>query len=176
MGMHECGICGHIHDDEKEGAGWDDLPENWSCPVCASEKSYFKAKADAPAAAVTSTQQAQGELGDYLKAWRREGDDFEVCMDAIHRIAQTGESMDEPMRARTPVIGWDDILIRGAQLATLPLNKDEAVNTQTTIGPRAAHPLVIDTPVYVTHMSFGSLSREAKIALATGSAAVKTAM
>jgi glutamate synthase domain-containing protein 2 len=36
--------------------------------------------------------------------------------------------------------------------------------------------MVLETPVYVTHMSFGALSREAKIALATGSAAVKTAM
>jgi len=36
--------------------------------------------------------------------------------------------------------------------------------------------MVIETPVYVTHMSFGALSREAKIALAKGSAAVKTAI
>jgi len=36
--------------------------------------------------------------------------------------------------------------------------------------------LVIDTPVYITHMSFGVLSREVKIALAKGSAAAKTAM
>ena len=34
----------------------------------------------------------------------------------------------------------------------------------------------IESPVYITHMSFGALSREAKVALAKGSAAVKTAM
>ncbi len=44
------------------------------------------------------------------------------------------------------------------------------------IGPGARHPLVIDTPVYVTHMSFGALSKEVKIAIAKGTAAMKTAM
>ncbi|MGB6865684.1 MAG: FMN-binding glutamate synthase family protein, partial [Candidatus Aminicenantaceae bacterium] len=56
------------------------------------------------------------------------------------------------------------------------LNKDVPVSTETTIGPMAKKPMVIETPVYVTHMSFGALSKEAKIALAKGSAAAKTAM
>jgi glutamate synthase domain-containing protein 2 len=56
------------------------------------------------------------------------------------------------------------------------LNEDEPVRTETIIGPAAQHPLVLDTPVYVSHMSFGALSREIKIALAKGSAAVGTAI
>jgi glutamate synthase domain-containing protein 2 len=36
--------------------------------------------------------------------------------------------------------------------------------------------MTIATPIYISHMSFGALSRECKIALAKGSAAVKTAM
>jgi glutamate synthase domain-containing protein 2 len=50
------------------------------------------------------------------------------------------------------------------------------VDTTTIIGPRAAKPLVLENPVYVSHMSFGALSREAKIALAKGSAMAKAAM
>jgi glutamate synthase domain-containing protein 2 len=80
------------------------------------------------------------------------------------------------MRTKKPVISWDDILIKGAQLARIPLNDDDAVNTETIIGPNARHPLVLKIPVYVSHMSFGALSREVKIALAKGSAAVGTAM
>jgi glutamate synthase domain-containing protein 2 len=80
------------------------------------------------------------------------------------------------MRTRARTISWDDILIKGAQLARIPLNKGDAVNTQTIIGPTAVHPLVIESPIYVTLMPFGALSREVKIALASGSAAVKTAM
>jgi glutamate synthase domain-containing protein 2 len=80
------------------------------------------------------------------------------------------------MRTKKPVISWDDILIKGAQIATLPLNKETFVNTRTVIGPKAEHPMVLETPVFVTHMSFGALSREVKIAIAHGTAAVRTAM
>ena len=48
--------------------------------------------------------------------------------------------------------------------------------TQTIIGPKAKKPLTINTPIYITHMSYGALSKEAQIALAKGSAAIKTAM
>jgi glutamate synthase domain-containing protein 2 len=94
----------------------------------------------------------------------------------IHRMALTGESVVEPMRSRKPAVSWDDILIKGAQLARPPLDRGETVDTKTVIGPRAAKPLIIGTPVLVSHMSFGALSREAQAALAQGSAAVGTAM
>ena len=116
------------------------------------------------------------ETAEYLGPWRRSSDDLEVHMTEIHAAAETGRSIIEPMRTRKKTCSWDDLLIKGAQLAKAPLNEDEPVRTETVIGPGARHPLVIDTPVYVTHMSFGALSREVKIALAKGSAAAKTAM
>ncbi|MDD1679397.1 MAG: FMN-binding glutamate synthase family protein [Methanomicrobiales archaeon] len=91
-------------------------------------------------------------------------------------MASTGASIIEPMRTRKPVIPWSDILIKGAQIAQIPQNADVPVNTRTVIGPEAKKPLVLETPLFVTHMSFGALSREAKIALARGSAAVGTAI
>ena len=50
------------------------------------------------------------------------------------------------------------------------------VNTRTVIGKNAKKPLVLENPVYISHMSFGALSREAKITLAKGSAMAKSAM
>ena len=47
--------------------------------------------------------------------------------------------------------------------------------TQTVIGPKAKRPLVLDIPVYITGMSFGALSFEAKIALARGATMAGTA-
>ncbi len=79
------------------------------------------------------------------------------------------------MRTRNPVFSWDDILIIGAQLRKRPRNQDEEIETRTVIGPCARVPLVIETPIYVTHMSFGALSREALIAISKGCAAVHTA-
>jgi glutamate synthase domain-containing protein 2 len=63
---------------------------------------------------------------------------------------------------------WEDIQFLPAQLATRPLLDEEAVATGVVIGKRAQKPLVLDIPVFVSDMSFGSLSKEAKIALAMG--------
>ncbi len=93
----------------------------------------------------------------------------------IHRLAATGldvvghhgevTSMGVP---RDELPSWDSIQIVTAQLADRPLLDDVPVGTDVTIGPTAAKPLRLDIPVFVSDMSFGSLSREAKIALARG--------
>lgn len=63
---------------------------------------------------------------------------------------------------------WDDIQFLTAQLSTPPLLEDEPVGTEVIIGPNAAKPLKLDIPLFVSDMSFGALSMEAKIALARG--------
>ena len=63
---------------------------------------------------------------------------------------------------------WEDIQFLPAQLSSRPLMDDDDVDTSVIIGPRAAKPLKLDMPVFVSDMSFGALSREAKIALAKG--------
>ena len=70
----------------------------------------------------------------------------------------------------------DDVVFLPDQLARLPLLGDEAVGTSVRLGTRAPEPLVLDIPLVVSHMSFGALSREAKVALATGAAAAGTAI
>lgn len=94
----------------------------------------------------------------------------------IHSMAATAMPVNEPMGTEVALPAWDAITVHGSQLATLPVNEDEAVTLTTVIGPRARQPLQIDLPVYVTHMSYGALSAEAKTALATGSALARTAM
>ena len=80
------------------------------------------------------------------------------------------------MGTRKPFPGMETLLFRGAQFGRFPLDDSEPVSTRTVIGPKAEHPLVLAIPFYVSHMSFGALSREAKIALARGSAEMQTAM
>lgn len=171
----ECAVCGYVYDEAKEGTPWDELPDDWECPVCGAGKSEFTAVAAGPSAAGESGE-GDTDAGDYLAQWARSSDERETWMADIQRMATTGESIIEPMRASVATVSWDEILIKGAQLARLPLNENEPVSTQTVIGRGAAQPLVIEMPVYVTHMSFGALSKEAKLALAKGSAAVGTAM
>lgn len=63
---------------------------------------------------------------------------------------------------------WDDIQILTAQLQKLPLLDDASVGTKVIIGPNAAKPLELEIPLFVSDMSFGALSEEAKVALAAG--------
>ncbi|MFT6871339.1 MAG: glutamate synthase domain-containing protein 2 [Roseivirga sp.] len=63
---------------------------------------------------------------------------------------------------------WEDIQFLPAQLSRRPLLDDESVGTKTIIGANAKKPLELDIPLFVSDMSFGALSREAKIALSKG--------
>lgn len=91
-------------------------------------------------------------------------------------MAVTGKSAIEAMGTQMNMPSWDDILILGAQLNPMPLDEHADVSLKTVIGKKAEKPMVLDMPVYISHMSFGALSKETKIAMAKGSAAVGTAM
>ncbi len=34
MGKWECQACGYVYDEEAEGTKFEDLPDDWTCPVC----------------------------------------------------------------------------------------------------------------------------------------------
>ena len=175
MAIFKCTICDTIYDEEKEGRKWNDLNDDWACNVCESGKSHHTPVGDSDSEPPDETG-AVAESGVETQGEPQRTSTLELHMADIHTMAETGKSIIEPMRTKVPVISWDDILIKGAQLSKLPLDSHDPVVTQTVIGPKAKQPLVTDTPVYITHMSYGALSKEAKIALAKGSAMAKTAM
>ncbi len=37
----ECSVCGYIYDESAEGRKFEDLPDDWVCPVCGAPKSAF---------------------------------------------------------------------------------------------------------------------------------------
>ncbi len=63
---------------------------------------------------------------------------------------------------------WDDLQFVVGQLHNLPLLDDEDVGTDLVIGANAKKPLKLDIPLFVSDMSFGALSQEAKVALSKG--------
>ena len=105
----------------------------------------------------------------------------EPTVKRIHDLAkfgleQTGHhgemvAMGVP-RLELPV--WDEIQILAAQFATKPLMEDVAVGSELVIGANAKKPLILDTPLFVSDMSFGALSQEAKMALSKGAALAGT--
>lgn len=93
----------------------------------------------------------------------------------IHEMARHGlEQLGHhgPMTAmgvpRYQLPEWDDIQIMTAQLSTRPLPESTEVDTRLVIGPEAKKPLELNIPLFVSDMSFGALSEEAKTALARG--------
>ncbi|SDL32241.1 glutamate synthase-related protein [Aliiruegeria lutimaris] len=91
----------------------------------------------------------------------------ELARDGLSKLGHHGEvgAMGVP---RKDLPHWDDIQILPAQMARKPLLDDHKVGTSVVIGPRAAKPLQLDIPLFVSDMSFGALSEEAKTALARG--------
>jgi nitrite reductase/ring-hydroxylating ferredoxin subunit len=87
---------------------------------------------------------------DGLKKWGHHG-----------QVSAMGVSMTELPR-------WEDINLVTAQAARRPLLDDAPVGTDLVIGPNAKKPLHLDIPLFVSDMSFGALSEEAKTALALG--------
>ncbi len=49
MGKYVCSICGYVYDEAKgipeagiaPGTAWEDVPENWVCPLCGATKAEF---------------------------------------------------------------------------------------------------------------------------------------
>ena len=91
----------------------------------------------------------------------------ELARDGLSKVGHHGPmtSMGVP---RKDLPHWDDLQIMAAQMATKPLLDDVPVGTELIIGPEADKPLRLDIPLFVSDMSFGALSEEAKVALATG--------
>ena len=120
----------------------------------------------------------QGAFQDHSK-----GSPAEPHVKVIRKLAGGGieavghhgpvEAMGVP-RTELPI--WDDLQFVTAQLARVPLLDDHPVATELVVGPEAARPLVLDIPLFVSDMSFGALSEEAKVALAGGAEAAGTAI
>lgn len=179
MSKFVCTVCGFVY----EG---DAAPDE--CPVCHQPASKFREEPaeNAQVSDLNSySKEPEGESGqksgicsadlEYDKNFYRIDKSCRY-MEEIHQMAVTGKTIGGSMGTRMPMPNWDDILLLGAQLNPAPLADDAPVSTMTVIGKHAKKPMILENPVYVSHMSFGALSKEIKVALAKGSAMAKTAM
>jgi len=169
VAIYQCSICGTIFDEEKEGRKLSEMSE---CPVCKQPISKFE-RIDSDEKSETAAE-PKGALA-YDPQYERQ-DINSRYMKEIHEMAVSGKSLDSSMGTCMPLPSWDNILLLGAQLNPPPLLDHDPVETRTVIGKHARKPMVLESPIYISHMSFGALSREAKIALSKGSAMAKTAM
>ena len=173
MAVYKCTVCGYIYDEEKEGKPFSELEK---CPVCgAGPEKFVLIEQTSTENSVAERVKAESTSdlaypSDYARV------DLSCrYMKEIHEMAVSGKTVSAAMGTKMPMPSWDDILILGAQLNPMPLFEHENVNITTVIGKNAKRPMILAGPVYISHMSFGALSKETKIALAKGSAMAKTA-
>ena len=111
-------------------------------------------------------------LGQYMDTHPEETEPYtnyiqELAKNGLKNFGHHGPS--EAMGVdRNTLPKWEDIQFLPAQLASRPLLDEEEVKSEVIIGPNAKKPLKLSIPLFVSDMSFGALSREAKIALAKG--------
>ncbi|MDR0852563.1 MAG: alpha-hydroxy-acid oxidizing protein [Clostridiales Family XIII bacterium] len=172
--IYICSICGYVYDEVKEGKPYSELS---ACPKCNQDRDQLKLHTPSVSPQESSTDATAPEAGSlkYAHELARQ-DETERCMADIHEMATRGSQIIDSMSIKNVLPSWEDILILGAQLNPMPLNEHAEVSTETIIGKHAKKPMILGTPVFISHMSFGALSKEVKVALAQGSAMAKTAM
>ena len=95
----------------------------------------------------------------------------------VHAKAELGRYRVRGFSSFQKVTHFDDLTFLSTGLTRFPLEGyKERCNTRTVIGTRhAENPLVLETPIYITGMSYGALSANAKVALGKGATMVGTA-
>ena len=95
----------------------------------------------------------------------------------IHAKSDLGRYRIRGFSIFQDVTHFDDLTFLSTGLTRFPLEGyKEQCNTQTVIGSlNAKNPLILDTPIYITGMSYGALSVNAKTALGKAASFVGTA-
>ena len=97
-----------------------------------------------------------------------ESEEFYQTVSEIKTLAETGESIVRPMGSlKKPGCGFsfDNLHFVPAQVAKIPLDREEKVNTEVVIGPAVKKPLKVSSPIMITGMSFGSTSKNVHLVI-----------
>lgn len=68
MKKYICAICGYIYDEAAgmpsagiaPGTRWEELPEDWTCPLCGASKAEFKELTEEPSGAKDAAPEPAG--------------------------------------------------------------------------------------------------------------------
>jgi len=145
MKTYRCSVCGYLHSG---GLNF------YFCPLCNATADLF----------MDCTALDRDKPGNWdLRTVRM-----------IKEMAETGEPYREGKGTARIFRNMDDLIFRPAVIARLPLSENVEVNTEVVLGKTAKQPVILKTPILNAAMSYGALSREAKMALALASSRAGT--
>ncbi len=149
------------------------VEEDQQAHLCMCRHTQHPPYCDGSHARVGETPVEPAAAGDQPSAGQNTPE--EPTVELIHALARDGlekTGHHGPLAAmgvpRPTLPQWDDIQLLTGQLATRPLLETTEVGTELIVGPNAKKPLRLEIPIFVSDMSFGALSEEAKVAMARG--------
>lgn len=128
----------------------ENIPDFHFCPVCSTAAELF----------------SRDESVAHFAGW-----DTQTRL-MIADMAETGHPSLGGKGTTRALPNLDGLMFLPAQIARAPRNDDEPVACEVVLGKQAERPVTLSTPVLNAGMSFGALSREAKMALAKASSLV----
>ncbi|MFZ3167917.1 MAG: glutamate synthase-related protein [Candidatus Methanoperedens sp.] len=105
-----------------------------------------------------------------------ENDSFYRTLVGIKDMAARGESVVVAMGSLKQLpFSLDDLHFVPAQVERIPLNMEDKVNTEVCIGPDAKNPLKVSSPLLISGMSFGAVSKNVRLVIAQVASKLKIA-
>jgi len=96
---------------------------------------------------------------------------FYASVRDIKTVATTGGSIVSSMGSRKKLpFSFDDLHLVPAQVWKMPKNKEDPVNTKTVLAPLSKRPLISNTPLMVSGLSYGAVSKNVRLIIAKTSA------
>jgi glutamate synthase domain-containing protein 2 len=145
MKTYRCSVCGYLHSG---------VLDFHFCPICNAPADLFM---------------------DYTAADRDKPGNWDIrTVRMIKTMAETGEPFREGKGTSRVFLNMDDLIFRPAVIARLPLSETIEVTTELVLGKASQRPIILKIPILNAAMSYGALSKEAKMALALASSRVGT--
>ncbi|MCI5133679.1 MAG: glutamate synthase [Candidatus Electrothrix sp. AW2] len=145
MKTYRCSVCGYLHSGSLDFH---------FCPCCQASADMFM---------------------DYTAVDQDKPGNWDIrTVRMVKEMAETGRPFREGKGTLRVFRNMDDLLFRPAVIAHLPLNDSVEVATEVILGKTAKQPVVLKTPILNAAMSYGALSKEAKMALALASSQAGT--
>ncbi len=96
-----------------------------------------------------------------------EDDEFYKTVVDIKNMSSTGKSVTASMGSlRKLQYSLDDLHFVPAQVDKIPLNREDKVNTEVIIGKTSKNPFKISSPIMISGLSFGAVSKNVRLIIA----------